>query len=56
MLVDRGVRQGCALSPTLCNLHVHATFAVVEDTNVSEITVGGRNITSVRYADEISHC
>lgn len=49
--IKKGVRQGCILSPHLFNIYTEQIMrnADIEDMGVS---VGGRNITNLRYADD----
>ena len=49
-----GVRQGCLLSPTLFNplfLKQIMSDALVE--HDGKVSIGGRNITNLRFADDI---
>ena len=48
--IKRGVRQGCVLSPSLFNLYTEMIFRSVED--LDGITIGGKNINNLRYADD----
>ena len=48
--IKRGVRQGCVLSPTLFNLYTETIFRYIS--NMKGVTVGGRNINNLRYADD----
>ena len=48
--IKRGVRQGCVLSPTLFNLYTETIFRNIN--NMKGVTVGGRNINNLRYADD----
>src|SRR3989441_4708155 len=49
--VERGVRQGCLISPTLFNLY--SEFMIQEAMEgVEGIRFGGVNITHLRYADD----
>ena len=51
--IGKGVRQGCILSPCLCNLHAEY---IVRNTGLEEtqagIKIAGRNINNLRYADD----
>ena len=48
--IERGVRQGCVLSPYLFNLYTEFIFR--ESTELNGINMGGRNINNLRYADD----
>ena len=48
--IKKGVRQGCVLSPNLCNLYTENIFREVEDMN--RVNIGGVNINNLRYADD----
>ena len=48
--IRRGVRQGCVLSPDLFNIYSEMIMRKLED--LEGISVGGRNITNIRYADD----
>ena len=47
--IERGVHQGCVLSPTLYNVYAEKISKAVEDK--PGISIGGRNINTIRYAD-----
>ena len=50
ILIKRGVRQGCVLSPCLFNLYTEMIFRHIADTE--GVIVGGVNINNLRYADD----
>ena len=51
--IEKGLRQGCLLSPCLFNLY---TEDIMRNTGLDElqagIKIGGRNISNLRYADD----
>ncbi|CAH2209568.1 jg27485, partial [Pararge aegeria aegeria] len=50
--IQKGVRQGCILSPVLFNLYSEAVMAeALEDLNCG-VKINGRIINNLRYADE----
>ena len=50
IMIKRGVRQGCVLSPCLFNLYTEMIFRYIED--MEGVIVGGVNINNLRYADD----
>ena len=47
-----GVRQGCLLSPTLFNFLERIMSDALEEHD-GKVSIGGRNITNLRFADDI---
>ena len=51
--IGKGVRQGCILSPCLCNLYAEYIMRNAGlDQAQAGIQISGRNINSLRYADD----
>ena len=50
IMIKRGVRQGCVLSPCLFNLYTEMIFRHIED--IKGVIVGGVNFNNLRYADD----
>ena len=51
--IGKGVRQGCILSPSLCNLYAeYITWNARLDEAQPGIKISGRNINNLRYADD----
>ena len=48
--IQRGVRQGCILSPLLFNLHTELIFRNFDE--LKGVCIGGRNVNNLRYADD----
>ena len=53
--IEKGVLQGCILSPCLCNLYEEYIMQNAElDDSQAGIKISGRNISNFRYADDIT--
>ena len=48
--IQRGVRQGCILSPKLFNLFAEDIFKQAD--KLPGVSIDGKNITNLRYADD----
>ena len=47
------VRQGCLLSPTLFDIFLKRTMSDALEEQDAKVSIGGRNITNLRFADGI---
>ncbi len=47
------VRQGCILSPTLFNISLERIMSVVLEEHEGTVSIAGRTITNLRFADDI---
>ena len=48
-----GVRQGFLLFLVLFNLFLEEIMAGIQDEHISTISIGGRNLSNLRFADDI---
>ena len=48
-----GVRQECLLSPILFNIFLQLIISDTLKEHVIKVGIGGRNITNLRFADDI---
>ena len=48
-----GVRQGCILSPTLLNIFLERIMSDVLEEHEGTVSITGRTITNLRFADDI---
>ena len=48
-----GVRKGCLLSPTLFNILIEQIMSDALEEHEGKVSIGGRNITNLRFANDI---
>ena len=51
--IEQGVRQGCILSSHLCNIYSEQIMRNALEDFTGGVRIGGRVITSLRYADDV---
>ena len=51
--VEKGVRQGCILSPHLFNIYSEQIMRNALEDFTGSVSVGGKKITNLRYADDV---
>ena len=51
--IKRGVRHGCLLSPTLINIFLKGIMSDALEEHGRRVSIGGRNITNLEFADDI---
>ena len=49
-----GVGQGCLLSPTLFNIFLEKLISGALEEHGGKVSIGGRNTTNLRFADDIN--
>ena len=47
------IRQGCLLSPTLFNIFLERIMSDALEEHDGKVSIGGRNITNLRFADDL---
>ena len=53
LITTVGVRQGCLLPPTLSNIFLERIMCDALEEHDGKVSIGGRNITNLRCADDI---
>ena len=48
-----GARQGCLLSPTLFNIFLERIMSDALEEHDGKVSISGRNITNLRFGDDI---
>ena len=49
--IEKGVRQGCVLSPDLFSLYTQLVMEEMRD--MEGVRIGGKNVNNIRYADDM---
>jgi hypothetical protein len=52
--INKGVRQGCNLSPALFNMYMEEAIKEIEEQGIKGIKVNGEEINMIRFADDIA--
>jgi hypothetical protein len=52
--INKGVRQGCNLSPALFNIYLEEAISEAQDIGINGIKINGEEINMLRFADDIA--
>jgi hypothetical protein len=50
----KGLRQGCALSPALCNIYIDGILSKSDEANIHPPTMRNRNVSGLLFADDLA--
>ena len=50
---ERGVREGCCLSPALFNIYINELASILDQSTVPGLTLRNTEIKSLLYADDL---